>query len=501
MVVLYDPNEMQLSFIFRWRGTIFPLVLADPLFWVLITFHTSLLFYQHWSIENGQDGLPALEWEASTVVMGLLTFFLVFYSNHCYERYLTLHKHSTTIGRSVYQWSQLVQLYFSHLSPAHRWNVMRKFLGAMQTHYAYVRREGDDFGISDDEWRAMRRARIFTKEEVAVLSEHTGFRPLLATTWALNEVKLAILSAETDEAKRSAVSGGAMKVLTSMPQISVFNEFLHTARILVDHASDSMEVLRQPVPFPYFHIVKLLLLIAMLILSYALIVLEGPTGAVLSLAIYFVSCVVMLGVQEIAIGMSDPFGLDDVDFDIDGFLKHSYESAVAQLQDEVVPSGARLASEFASSESAPAGNWRGCAPALADTSSSVADFESAGLLDPPSPLDGASTTGECDRLLGSAPSSSAASHCAPPALTPAASTTPAASPTPPVSNEPKSDSSPTSKSVKIPPSGTTGIGRGGDSPAANKPQARRKQPPACGRPAAGSNRRDESAEQRAACGC
>ena len=72
-----------------------------------------------------------------------------------------------------------------------------------------------------------------------------------------------------------------------------------------------MEILLQPVPFPYFHILKLLLLVALLILSYALVELLNAQFF-LSLGCYTVSLMIMLGLQGISIGMSDPFGNDEV---------------------------------------------------------------------------------------------------------------------------------------------------------------------------------------------
>ena len=55
------------------------LVLNDPMFWFLIAVHCFLLYLDGHMLENGGDGLPTLDWQASTVAMGLLTFFLVFY--------------------------------------------------------------------------------------------------------------------------------------------------------------------------------------------------------------------------------------------------------------------------------------------------------------------------------------------------------------------------------------------------------------------------------------
>ena len=44
MTIQYAPEDLQITFITRWNGTIFPLVLNDPMFWLLIGVHVVLLY-------------------------------------------------------------------------------------------------------------------------------------------------------------------------------------------------------------------------------------------------------------------------------------------------------------------------------------------------------------------------------------------------------------------------------------------------------------------------
>ena len=43
---------------------------------------------------------------------------------------------------------------------------------------------------------------------------------------------------------------------------------------------------------------------------------------------------IMIGLQSIAVRMSDPFGDDDTDFNVDGMLANAYNTAVELLVDE-----------------------------------------------------------------------------------------------------------------------------------------------------------------------
>lgn len=336
MTVHYDPQEMQISFLLRFKGTIFPLVFSDPMFWFLIIVHLILLKWDGDLLAEGGEGLPPLDWNASTVAMGLLTFFLVFYGNHCYSRYFELFGHCVAIGKCVMIWAHLVQFNFPHCSAAVRWNMMRLILGGMHLHYADCRREEDHEGrelqgVSKEEFRAMRRSNLFTRSEITTLDKYRGYKSIQAVTWSLQEVRIAILKGWPEKE-----SGPLKSKLTTMPQLTIFSHFERVAEELITNFSQTQEILNQPVPFPYFHVLKLLLLVALLILSYAMIELLYA-NVFLSLTCYTVACIIMIGLEQIAIGMSDPFGLDEVDFELDNFLQVAYDNAIAKLTDARQP--------------------------------------------------------------------------------------------------------------------------------------------------------------------
>ena len=76
---LYDPSAFGISFLWRWQGTIFPLVASSPLFWFLLAGHAAALFSYH--TLDGEE--PVLEWQAAIVPSSLLTFLLVTFGNQC----------------------------------------------------------------------------------------------------------------------------------------------------------------------------------------------------------------------------------------------------------------------------------------------------------------------------------------------------------------------------------------------------------------------------------
>lgn len=83
------------------------------------------------------------------------------------------------------------------------------------------------------------------------------------------------------------------------------------------------------VPFPYFHLLNLLVLFNLVMISYA-----ATSLACWPLSLLTVICAtfVVLGMRTVAIALSDPFGHDLTDFALEPFMKTAYSEAVAQLR-------------------------------------------------------------------------------------------------------------------------------------------------------------------------
>merc|ERR1719446_1940187 len=72
----------------------------------------------------------------------------------------------------------------------------------------------------------------------------------------------------------------------------------------------------QPIPFPYFHTLTLMLSLNLLVCGYSMI----EFGTFMTIPVFFIVCLVLLGLKETAVALSDPFGGDDVDFAVDAFM-------------------------------------------------------------------------------------------------------------------------------------------------------------------------------------
>lgn len=253
---LYDPFEFGITFLFRFQGTILPLVLVSPLFWFLEAAHALMLYTYH-SL-GGEE--PLLDWKASVVPCSLLTFLIVTYTSQSYNRYFQLHQHCILMHGCVMDWAALLKLEFGHRDMEFQWNLLRLILGALQVHYALL--GGDDVdeggnlckGISEDEWRAIRSKHLLSRAEIERLSAHRGFVPFLPIFWALTEVKAGYLNVSAEEAVNMPIPDGPTRV--------AINQFRAIGCSLRSHSALTFDVLNAPTPFAYFHVMKLLLLLS-----------------------------------------------------------------------------------------------------------------------------------------------------------------------------------------------------------------------------------------------
>ena len=140
-----------------------------------------------------------------------------------------------------------------------------------------------------------------------------GYKPFLPVVWALREVELA-LGDGTDARTAQALQA-----------------FQHEAFKFRGHCGAITNWLKQPVPFCYFHILTVLQILNLTWISYGLATMD--IHWILAVILFPLVCVAFLGLKEVGVAMSDPFGDDDTDFDTEALLNAAYQNAIACLKD------------------------------------------------------------------------------------------------------------------------------------------------------------------------
>jgi len=350
MAIHYDPGAGVFQTLFRWTGTILQLVLTKPLIYVLCFIHGMfvLLDYLLWmhvcdgkspgggtcgtpgtdsKIEWPDGGkstlmLPYLDWKAAALTTGLLTFFIVFYGSQSYGRFYTLFGHCIGLGGATMEYTALVKLHLIQ-EPAARWNAVRHILAAMHIMYFGLRNVGTTVADIDvEEWNTIRTRQLLTEGEIETIQAYKGFKPFLPVHWAMQEAEAQLLIVDPTDSKSETL---------------MLQQLQEKAFAFRGHCGQITNLLKQPVPFPYFHVLNFMIVITLTIVAYVLV----PMGKwYLTLIIMFVFSLVLIGLKDVAICLADPFGEDDVDFNVDDFLQAAYKNSVANLSDEHVPCGA-----------------------------------------------------------------------------------------------------------------------------------------------------------------
>ena len=333
MTIAYDASELvgwrsMPKLFLRWNGTIFHGVMTTPMFWIVNSIYglfvaMPYIVDYHREQQYGPGNFEPftftkLDWGVSTMGLGLLFFFIVFYNNNSYQRFYALYGHCVGIGGTTMEWVGLVRLTLNSDSPVARWNAARLMLAA--THILYYSLHGEDF--DEDEWQVIVDRCLLTQKEVRILKTYGGFKPFLAITWALEEVQAqAEDKMRTDESMQRDLGQGMRAEL-------IHEQFREIGFKFRGHCGQIINLLKEPVPFPYFHLLNLMLVIQLALTAYALASkLQWQFGLIMMVVI----SLVLLGMRGLAVQLSNPFGNDSVDFNIERFMGGAYKNAVAYL--------------------------------------------------------------------------------------------------------------------------------------------------------------------------
>ena len=331
----------------RYNGTILSATLLGPLFWITQMLHIGLL------ILNGRipigrsvpvtingtkiDGdfvwtpyfepieLPILNWGTALVGLPLLFFFIVFYNNNSYQRFYQLYGHTVGMGGKVMEWTSLVKSHSLGETAEHRWaqwHSVRLMLAGMNILYYSL----FGTGVDKDEWKKMNERDLLTEDECRILRGYKGFAPFLAVYWALDEAKSLISEkALHDESYHHDLGQG-------MRDEMIHEQFRQCAFEFRGHCGQIVNLLKQPVPFPYFHLLSVMLLIQLLLLAYTLAC-TANSNVYFSIPVMIVVSIVLIGMRGLAVQLSNPFGEDSVDFDIEKFMSGAKTNAIAHLNE------------------------------------------------------------------------------------------------------------------------------------------------------------------------
>ena len=310
-----NPYDMEspLKTICTWHSSTLPLVVRRFEFWFFLGLHITLSRL----ISSGYLELSTLiigsePWKIVGIITGLLSFFSIFFAGQCYTRYTALY----SACRTIFSCLQSICCIMSVHAPDDmdsRWQGARYLTASALVMYARVN-DGDmaKQKIDDDEWERMLSLEVITldplkpaivcdpcltKEEVSELKDFSGSTSILLCTWAMHVYKRALTQAQCE--------------------VVIHMQVYDRLADLVAALGFVMNTLGQPIPFAYYH-----MLVLLQFLNYCLLttVLVGEDNE-WTLAILGAVILILTGLREVAVAMTDPFGSDDSDLPVEKFVR------------------------------------------------------------------------------------------------------------------------------------------------------------------------------------
>jgi len=297
----YDPRQT-VQLLFAWRGTVWPTLLSRPLLWVcIITYTAGVVAKQGYHVD-----LPVIEEKVLHVTGGLLTFFVVFFTVECYQRFrFGFEKVKQTGGAT----RELMLELTSHFQEnTHLQREMLRLMVLAQ-HRAFEHVGGQQFqslGQEDDtaDFFSLQNAvriGLATEKEKMILEDFistngTAEQYVLPLRWAHNLVnKYQRTGTATDK---------------TMQTIS---ELIFTCRSGLSSLIGTTEA---QIPLSFFHLLNFTMNVYCTLFAYSLCFV-ATWFCWITVIMYVVA---MLGLREVSIMLAEPFGDDDSDISLQKML-------------------------------------------------------------------------------------------------------------------------------------------------------------------------------------
>lgn len=319
--IAYDTDAGILVTSLRISQTIIPEVVRGFEFWILCALNVIVCICRHCHLFHPEDYDVNLPWGLTTATGSLMTFFVCFYNRHVFERYNLLYDISKRMEESC-----LEVLSFLKLSEPKKEVHLKvtKFL-LTSCFLFFFERTGDSGSQQDDTDGYM-----VSKHEYDILRQ---FR--LLDEFEISHLKRFVKKYKTDAIPSLVVLQWIMLLMRRVtPEHEGRDDFLvgldDKLYVLRGSMADVSNIMELPMPFQYFHIMNMMLVLNLCLWAYAL----GCQDSIFAPLIYMFVQMMFQGIRELSTALSNPFGDDEVDFPLNEWMGRLYTRMTALLEDD-----------------------------------------------------------------------------------------------------------------------------------------------------------------------
>lgn len=293
------------------------MVVDGPEFWLFLILNIFICVMRHMGLFNPEIFHLDLPWDLTGTTGSLMTFFVVFYNSHVFGRYTKLY----TLTKTMLECAVKVAAMLRVCIPDERihWKIC-KYVMASILIFLFERTQGDEADpISKIEWDQLLALDLLTEEEIENLQQHcislhqcdSAYPSFFPIQWSME-----LLRHVTEE---------------PLDRDDMLSSFYGTIYKVWDCQARIKETLELPMPFPYFHIMNLMLMLNLFLWAYSL----GCQDSFWAPIIYMFVQMMFQGLRELSTALSDPYGTDEVDFELNAWLRPVYTKMQAHLNQHI----------------------------------------------------------------------------------------------------------------------------------------------------------------------
>jgi predicted membrane chloride channel (bestrophin family) len=250
---------------------------------------------------------------AAALVQFFMTFFLTFYNRHCFARYETLYDACMDIldGAMLFVHEMTISMNYHQLT-YHR-NLAAKYILATIYVFFMAITGGK---LSPKEWTECVRKGLLTKPEAEALALYPGREVTsVLTCWAMVVID-------------DALEQDCLWQPHSQRIAHLHNRLNQAMLQMIDGCNIVAHTIAMPIPFPYYHLMNLVLVTNFSLLAGVLALLQ----TYLTIVPFAAVIAVFLGLRNVATQLADPFGDDDVDFPVAHFINYCVDQTMCLLE-------------------------------------------------------------------------------------------------------------------------------------------------------------------------
>lgn len=328
MVVLYDASKGMLRTAMTRAGTVLPHVLGHFEFWCFLAIHLFIkgVFMLGLLVDAEVEGtFWHMSWKNVQVITAITTFFAVFYSNQSYSRYLHLYLATRKSLGFVYSFAFLSKLTFQHCNPQHM-RLAFRFV-ASSTYFALQCAKYNK-DMPEEVAHLLLRNRFLTTVEVRHLNEiKPEERSLRLQQWATEVISLAV---EEHLAHPKPKDKPDFRTVPQARPLPTGNATLYFKMMVEmrENNDNIQDTLNMPVPFQYFHILNLMVIVNISLWSYRM----ALNDSLFTICVFTLAMVIFMGMLELANQLSCPYGQDEVDFPLDDWITECFRRAADYME-------------------------------------------------------------------------------------------------------------------------------------------------------------------------